>query len=85
MTGSTPKTFHADVPKLTLSTQLVIAGGAPVIQDEDEADMKALLPSMEVRAMRITSPHGTDVTYKLNAYPAVTENACSDEPERWDH
>ena len=44
----------------------MIAGGAPVIQDEDEADLKAPLPSMEVRAMRITSPHGTDVTYKLN-------------------
>lgn len=74
--------IHADVPKLTLSTQLVIAGGAPVIQDVDEADLKALLPSMEVRAMRITSPHGTDVTYKLNTYPAVTEYACTDEPGR---
>lgn len=41
--------IHADVPKLTIPTRLVIAGNAPVIQDEDEAELKALLPSMEVR------------------------------------
>lgn len=35
--------------------------------------------------MRITSPHGTDVTYKLNTYPTITEYACTDEPGRWDH
>lgn len=35
--------------------------------------------------MRITSPHGTDVTYALNTYPAVTEYGCTDEPGRWDH
>ncbi|NIY79909.1 alpha/beta hydrolase [Celeribacter sp. HF31] len=43
--------IHADVPKLTVPTRLVIAGGAPVIQDEDEAELKALLPSMEVRTV----------------------------------
>lgn len=37
------------------------------------------------RSMHITSPHGTDVTYKLGAYPTVTEYACTDEPGRWDH
>lgn len=35
--------------------------------------------------MRITSPHGTDVIYKLNTYPTITEYACTDEPGRWDH
>ncbi|MBU0645419.1 MAG: leucyl aminopeptidase [Alphaproteobacteria bacterium] len=39
----------------------------------------------KAKVMRITSPHGTDVTYKLNTYPAVTEYACTDEPGRWDH
>ncbi|PTQ66685.1 alpha/beta fold hydrolase [Celeribacter persicus] len=43
--------IHADVPKLTVPTRLVIAGGAPVILDEDEAELKALLPSMEVRTV----------------------------------
>ena len=37
------------------------------------------------KVMHITSPHGTDVTYKLNTYPTVTEYACTDEPGRWDH
>ncbi len=58
-----------------------------------------MLPSQELRekveigaeylakakVMRITSPHGTDVTYKLNTYPTVAEYACTDEPGRWDH
>lgn len=43
--------IHADFPKLTVPTRLVIAGGAPVIQDEDEAELKELLPSMEVRTV----------------------------------
>lgn len=37
------------------------------------------------RTMHITSPHGTDVTYKIGHYPTVTEYACTDEPGRWDH
>ncbi|WP_226552912.1 alpha/beta fold hydrolase [Celeribacter naphthalenivorans] len=43
--------IHADVPKITVPTRLVIAGGAPVIQAEDEAELKELLPSMEVRTV----------------------------------
>jgi 2,5-dihydroxypyridine 5,6-dioxygenase len=39
----------------------------------------------KAKVMRITSPYGTDVTYKLNTYPAVTEYACTDEAGRWDH
>lgn len=39
----------------------------------------------KAKVMRITSPGGTDVTYKLNTYPTVTEYACTDEPGRWDH
>ncbi|MEK1932777.1 MAG: leucyl aminopeptidase, partial [Pararhizobium sp.] len=39
----------------------------------------------KAKVMRITSQHGTDVTYKLNTYPAITEYACTDEPGRWDH
>ncbi|ANI32683.1 leucyl aminopeptidase [Pseudomonas sp. JY-Q] len=37
------------------------------------------------KVMRITSPYGTDVTYKLNTYPTVAEYACTDTPGRWDH
>jgi len=39
----------------------------------------------KAKVMRITSPHGTDVTYKLNTYPTVAEYASTDKPGRWDH
>lgn len=39
----------------------------------------------QAKHMRITSPHGTDVSYTLNTYPTLTEYACTDEPGRWDH
>ncbi|HCF99822.1 MAG TPA: leucyl aminopeptidase [Chloroflexi bacterium] len=37
------------------------------------------------RVMRITSPHGTDVTYKLGVYPTLSEYGYTDTPGRWDH
>ena len=39
----------------------------------------------EAEVMRITSPHGTDVTFKLAQYPAMTQYASADEPGRWDN
>ncbi len=39
----------------------------------------------KAKVLRVTSPHGTDITYKLNTYPTITEYACTDEPGRWDH
>lgn len=35
--------------------------------------------------MRITSPHGTDVTYRLGVYPTISEYGYTDQPGRWDH
>ena len=35
--------------------------------------------------MRITSPHGTDVTYRLGVYPTMSEYGYTDTPGRWDH
>ncbi|KAF1020845.1 MAG: 2,5-dihydroxypyridine 5,6-dioxygenase [Paracidovorax wautersii] len=37
------------------------------------------------KVMRITSPHGTDVSYRLGTYPTIPEYACTDTPGRWDH
>lgn len=37
------------------------------------------------KEMRITSPSGTDVTYRLGQYPVVTEYGYTDTPGRWDH
>ena len=47
---------------------------------EIAADMLA-----SAKVMRITSPHGTDVTYQLNTYPTIAEYACTNTPGRWDH
>jgi len=76
------------------------AAGTRILTAVEPPELLArMLPTPEIRekvtiagemvsaakVMRITSPHGTDVTYKLNTYPAVTEYACTDEPGRWDH
>ncbi|WP_339114820.1 leucyl aminopeptidase [Thioclava sp. GXIMD2076] len=76
------------------------AAGTRILTAVEPPELLArMLPTQEIRekvtiagemvdkakVMRITSPHGTDVTYKLNTYPAVTEYACTDEPGRWDH
>ncbi len=39
----------------------------------------------KAQSMRITSPHGTDVTYRLGVYPTISEYGYTDEPGRWDH
>ena len=39
----------------------------------------------KARSMRITSPHGTDVTYQLGVYPTMSEYGYTDQPGRWDH
>jgi len=58
-----------------------------------------LIPTLELRerveigaellaraqTMRITSPGGTDVTYRLGVYPTLSEYGFTDTPGRWDH
>ncbi|MCH8532661.1 MAG: leucyl aminopeptidase [Saccharospirillum sp.] len=54
----------------------------PLLREKVEAAGEILARAKE---MRITSPNGTDVVYKMNTYPTITEYACTDEPGRWDH
>lgn len=76
------------------------AAGARVLTAVEPAPLLArLLPTKELRdrveagaeilakakMMRITSPHGTDVTYRLGVYPTMSEYGCTDEAGRWDH
>src|SRR5690606_12608796 len=76
------------------------AAGTRILTAVEPPELLArMLPSKELRekveigaaylekakVMRITSPYGTDVTYKLNTYPTVAEYACTDQPGRWDH
>jgi len=37
------------------------------------------------KELRITSSAGTDVTYRLGAYPVMTQYGYTDTPGRWDH
>ncbi len=76
------------------------AAGARVLTAVEPAPLLArLLPTKELRervevgaeilarakVMRITSPHGTDVVYRLGVYPTMSEYGYTDQPGRWDH
>lgn len=76
------------------------AAGARVLTAVEPAPLLArLMPTKELRervetaaevlrkakTMRITSKHGTDVTYKIGMYPTVDEYGYTDKPGRWDH
>lgn len=76
------------------------AAGTRVLTVVEPPELLArMMPSAELREkvelagellagaseLRITSPYGTDVTYRLNTYPTLTEYGCTDEPGRWDH
>ena len=39
----------------------------------------------EARQLRVTSPRGTDLLYRLGQYPIMTEYGFTDTPGRWDH
>jgi 2,5-dihydroxypyridine 5,6-dioxygenase len=39
----------------------------------------------EAEQLRVTSPHGTDLLYRLGQYPVMTEYGFTDTPGRWDH
>jgi 2,5-dihydroxypyridine 5,6-dioxygenase len=47
-----------------------------------EAAQRLLAAAAE---LRVTSPAGTEVTYRLGAYPVMTQYGYTDEPGRWDH
>jgi 2,5-dihydroxypyridine 5,6-dioxygenase len=39
----------------------------------------------EARELRFTNPAGTDVTYRIDAYPVQGQHGFADTPGRWDH
>ena len=94
-TSTTPQPTSIPAIHSTLSEDLYV-----ILTAVEPPELLArMLPTQELRekveigadylakakVMRITSPHGTDVTYKLNTYPTVAEYACTDTPGRWDH
>ena len=74
--------------------------GARVLLCTDPVDQLArLFPTRDLRrrveaaeellgraeTLRFTNGHGTDVVYRLGAYPILTEYGYTDVPGRWDH
>ena len=41
--------IHADMPQVKLPARLVVAGGATVVLPEDEAEVKSLMPQIDIR------------------------------------
>lgn len=56
----------------------------PTIELRERVEVGAELLA-KAQTMRITSPHGTDVTYQLGLYPTLSEYGYTDTPGRWDH
>ena len=54
-----------------------------------EADRERVLAASKLlkaaKKMHVTSPVGTDVTFKLGDYPTISEYGFCEEPGRWDH
>lgn len=54
-----------------------------------EVDRERVLAASKLlkaaRKMHVTSPAGTDVTFKLGDYPTISEYGFCEEPGRWDH
>lgn len=54
-----------------------------------EADRERVLAASKLlkaaKRMHVTSPAGTDVTFKLGDFPTITEYGFCEEPGRWDH
>ncbi|RTD85436.1 2,5-dihydroxypyridine 5,6-dioxygenase [Variovorax atrisoli] len=54
-----------------------------------EADRERVLAASKLlkaaKKMHVTSPAGTDVTFKLGDYPTISEYGFCEEPGRWDH
>ncbi|WP_157219570.1 M29 family metallopeptidase [Flavisphingomonas formosensis] len=78
----------------------ILASGTRMLMVQEPLHvLKALAPSKDLRRrvefagelltnareLRFTSPTGTDISYKLNQYPVLTEYGYTDTPGRWDH
>ncbi|WP_017758653.1 peptidase M29 [Pseudacidovorax intermedius] len=54
-----------------------------------EADRERVLAASRLlksaKRMHVTSPAGTDVTFKLGEFPTISEYGFCEEPGRWDH
>ena len=76
------------------------AAGARVLRVMETVDvLRQMFPTADLRRrvefeknllesskeLRISSPGGTDITYRLSQYPVISEYGYTCEPGRWDH
>jgi 2,5-dihydroxypyridine 5,6-dioxygenase len=79
--------------------ELQAAGVRVLLCVEPLENLRELFPTTERRqrveaagellagasSLRFTNAHGTDVRYRLGAYPVITQYGYTDTPGRWDH
>jgi 2,5-dihydroxypyridine 5,6-dioxygenase len=79
--------------------EITAAGARVLLVIEPFQVLQAMFPTPDIRArveaaehrlkaarsMRITSDHGTDISYDLGNYPILTQYGYTDTPGRWDH
>ena len=62
----------------------VLVRMVPTLADRDRV-LNAAAKLGKARTMSVTSPAGTNVTFKLGEFPVTGEYGFVDEPGRWDH
>lgn len=79
--------------------EILRSGTRVLLCIEPVDNLSRMFPSRELRArveaggamlgaaqvLRVTSPHGTDVSYRLGDYPIHLQYGYTDTPGRWDH
>jgi 2,5-dihydroxypyridine 5,6-dioxygenase len=79
--------------------EITAAGPRMLFVHEPFDVLRALFPTQDIRRrvefgerllreakeLRVTSHHGTDLSYRLGQYPVMTEYGFTDTPGRWDH
>jgi 2,5-dihydroxypyridine 5,6-dioxygenase len=62
----------------------VLARLVPTVADRERVKLAAARIT-RARTMSVTSPGGTNVSFTLGEFPAISEYGFVDEPGRWDH
>jgi 2,5-dihydroxypyridine 5,6-dioxygenase len=79
--------------------EIQAAGVKVLLCIEPVEHLRQMFPTVELRervehgerllsraqSLRFTNEHGTDVRYRLGAYPVITQYGYTDTPGRWDH
>ncbi len=70
--------------RLVVEPPEVLCRLAPTLEDKERV-VRATQRLKGARQMRVTNAAGTDVTFPLGDFPAVSEYGFVDRPAKWDH